>query len=259
MDYIPDVVEIVDIFDETPTVKTFRLQFVDSKKQDKFSFRSGQFCMAGIPGYGNAPFAYASSPYNKEWFEISVKKVGRLTKKISQLRVGNEMFVRGPYGNFWPIDLMKGEPVFAIAGGMGFPSVRSFLLELKEKKEICGKVTLFYGSSSAEELLYKREIPSYADWCMLSQGVRKSVKPLICKGVEWVVMVGPSIMMKNICKSLADKGFHKDHIYISNERMMKCGVGFCGHCNMGGVLVCKHGPIFSYEQILSSNFYEETF
>ena len=255
----PDVVEIINIFEETPTVKTYRLRFIDKKKQDSFSFKSGQFCMAGIPRYGNAPFAYVSSPYNKKWFEITVKNVGRLTSKIMELQLGNELLVRGPYGNSWPIESMKGEPIFAIAGGMGFPSIRAFLLELKEMKEICGKVSLFYGSSSPKELVYKREIPTYDDWCILSQGVRKSVEPLICKGLGSVVMVGPSIMMKNICKTLADKGFHKDQIYISIERMMKCGVGFCGHCNIGGVLVCKHGPIFSYEQIVNSNFYEDPF
>ena len=124
---------------------------------------------------------------------------------------------------------------------------------------MCGQVTLFYGSSNPDEFVYQRELSQYEDWCITSQGVRKSVKNMFCEGTGYVVMFGPPIMIRNICKELINKGFDPDHIYVSTERMMQCGIGACGHCNIGGVLVCKHGPIFSYKQLLNMHFYEDPF
>ncbi|MHA1917376.1 MAG: FAD/NAD(P)-binding protein [Candidatus Ranarchaeia archaeon] len=256
---VPETIEVIKITSETPTVKTFRLRFKNKERQEEFSFKPGQYCMIGIPGYGSAPFGLASSPYNKEWIEFTIKKVGKLTNQILNVTKGQEILIRGPFGNSWPIKLMKGNNINVIAGGMGFPPIRSLLYEFCQNRKDYEKITLLYGSSSPEELVYKNEISNFGDFCFTHSGVRKSMEHLDSSESSYAAMVGPNIMMKNVCKTLEEKGLSREKIFVSTERMMKCGIGICGHCNIGGALVCRSGPIYSLKEILETVFIETPF
>jgi NAD(P)H-flavin reductase len=53
-------------------------------------------------------------------------------------------------------------------------------------------------------------------------------------------------MMRFSARILLDKGLSASHIQVSLERNMKCGVGLCGHCQLGPLLVCRDGPVVNY-------------
>ena len=268
---IPMVGVITDIREETPDVKTFRVNAPEGGKL--FEHMPGQCAILCVPGVSEGMFSITSSPTNKEYQEFSIKKCGMLTEQLHSLEVGDQITVRGPYGNNFPVDtVLKGKDLVFVAGGIGLAPLRSVINYVIDNRADYGKVDIVYGSRSADDLVQLKEIREV--W-MNTEGVNVHLTidreqegweghvgfvPTFLKelgeggqiefGVNTISLVcGPPIMIKFVLAALKDMGVSKDKIYTTLELRMKCGVGKCGRCNIGSKYVCKDGPVFRCDEV----------
>lgn len=262
---IPIVCEIVAIRQDTPDVKTFRVLTLDGKKP--FIHKPGQCAMLSMPGVGEALFSITSSPTNTEYVEFSIKKCGCVTEWIHGVEVGQQITVRGPYGNGFPVETeFKGKDMLFIAGGIGLAPVRSVINYVRDNRANYGKVDIVYGSRSKEDLVHYQEIidewmtdPSInvhltidreqEGWDGHVGFVPTYVKELGFEPNKTAVLCGPPIMIKFTLQGLGELGFNKEQVYTTLELRMKCGIGKCGRCNVGSKYVCKDGPVFRMDQL----------
>ncbi len=261
--YLPKLAKIKKIVPETSNTKLFTFQFAEKKDRDNFDFNHGQFLMLGLIGFGEAAFNICSSAVRLFTFDLTIKKVGTLTEKIQQLKVGDSVTIRGPFGNGLPLKNFKDKDLLLIGGGCGFVTMRSFILDYLAGKLNAGRLNVFYGCLNEESLLFKNE---YSNWKKkVSLGLvldKPSVKWQGPKGVITVLfnnrqdfsntvalVVGPPVMYKFVIEKLQANGMADHDIYLSLERRMYCGIGVCQHCAIGPYYVCKDGPVFSWEQL----------
>ncbi len=262
---IPKVGIITDIKEQTPDVKTFRVNAPGGGKL--FEHKSGQCAMVCAPGVGEGMFSITSSPTNTEYQEFSIKKCGKLTDYLHSLSVGSEIAVRGPYGNHFPVDSeLKGKDLLFIAGGIGFAPLRSVINYVFDKREDYGKVDILYGSRSKEDLVGLDEIENVwknkkdtnvyltidreqENWDGHVGFVPSYLKEIGFDNNKTVLVCGPPIMIKFVLQALIELGFSKEQVYTTLELRMKCGVGKCGRCNIGSKYVCKDGPVFRCDEI----------
>ncbi|MDP4189535.1 MAG: FAD-binding oxidoreductase, partial [Bacteroidota bacterium] len=150
--YKPEVVKIIDVIDETPDVKTFKLQFTDPEVQKNFNFKAGQFAEYSVFGEGECTFCIASSPTRSDYLECSFKLAGKVTSAMQRLNPGDYMGLRGPYGNSFPIEEMKGKNVVFIAGGIGLAPVRCIIWNVLDLRDQFKDVTIVYGARTVDDL-----------------------------------------------------------------------------------------------------------
>lgn len=266
--YKPALVEIKDVIDETPDIKTLRLQFKDKGLQTDFSFLAGQFAEYSVFGEGECTFCIASSPTRPEYIECSFKLAGKVTGAMRKLHTGDSMGLRGPYGNSFPIENMKGKNVVFIAGGIGLAPVRCVIWNVLDMRENFKDINIIYGARTVADLVYKRELQQWqnmqgvntvvtvdpggetSDW----KGEIGFVPTIVEKTApsaenSVAVICGPPIMIKYTIPVMKNLGFSDDNIITTLENRMKCGLGKCGRCNIGSVYVCKDGPVFTYSEL----------
>ena len=262
---IPSVGVVTDIRIDTPDVKTFRVVGTDGKKL--FEHKPGQCAMVSIPGVGEAMFSITSSPTNKEFMEFSIKKCGCLTSWLHAMEVGQQVCVRGPYGNAFPVDTaFKGKDLLFVAGGIGLAPLRSVINYCRHYRDQYGHIDIVYGSRSKDDLVDYNEIITewigdtgidvhltidreQEGWDGHVGFVPNFVKELNFDTTKTVVMCGPPIMIKFTLAGLLELGFSKEQVYTTMELRMKCGVGKCGRCNIGSKYVCKDGPVFRFDEL----------
>ena len=262
---IPTVCEIVAVRQDTPDVKTFRVLTPDGKKP--FIHKPGQCAMLSMPGVGEALFSITSSPTNKEYIEFSIKKCGCVTEWLHAAEVGQQITVRGPYGNGFPVETeFKGKDMLFIAGGIGLAPVRSVINYVRDNRENYGKVDIVYGSRSKDDLVFFEEIINewkndptvnvhltidreQEGWDGHVGFVPSYVKELGFDCNKTAVLCGPPIMIKFTLQGLSELGFSNEQVYTTLELRMKCGIGKCGRCNVGSKYVCKDGPVFRMDQL----------
>lgn len=262
---IPSVAVITDVRTDTPDVKTFRVLTPDGKKP--FEHMPGQCAMLSIPGVGEALFSITSSPTNCEYMEFSIKKCGCLTSWIHMLEPGQQITIRGPYGNGFPVETeLRGKDLLFIAGGIGLAPLRSVINYCLDNRENYGKLQIIYGSRSKDDLVDYQEI---IDEWMKAENVEVNltidreqegwdghvgfvpnyVKELSPDLGMTVLMCGPPIMIKFSLAGLKELGFTDTQVYTTMELRMKCGIGKCGRCNIGNKYVCKDGPVFRFDEL----------
>lgn len=262
---IPHIGVVTDVRIDTPDVKTFRVNALEGGKC--FEHIPGQCAMLSIPGVGEAMFSITSSPTNEEYMEFSIKKCGCLTSWLHQMEVGQEITIRGPYGNGFPVEsAFKGKDLLFVAGGIGLAPLRSVINYVRAHRENYGKVDIVYGSRSADDLVDYKEIidewmnePDFNVWLTIDREqegwdghvgfVPNYVKELGFDTNKTVIICGPPIMIKFTLAGLMELGFNKTHVFTTMELRMKCGVGKCGRCNIGSKYVCKDGPVFRCDQL----------
>ncbi len=268
--YKPELLQIVDVIDETPDVRTFKLAFKDKEQQNNFSFLAGQFAEYSVFGEGECTFCIASSPTRKDYLECSFKTAGKVTSALRKLTIGDEIGLRGPYGNSFPLERMEGKNVVFIAGGIGLAPVRCLIWNVLDLREKFKDITIIYGARTVADLVYKRELedwkqrPDIKTFYTVDPGGETSewkdeigfVPNIVAKAAPSAentvaVVCGPPIMIKFTMPVLQKLGFKEDSIITTLENRMKCGLGKCGRCNIGNVYVCKDGPVFTYEQLLA--------
>ena len=260
--YQPINGEVVDIIDESPTIKSF---VVATEKPVKFA--TGQFVELTLPGEGEAPFTPSSSPVVAEKMDITIMKAGRITALLHDCKKGQKVGVRGPFGNGYPVDNYVGKEVYIVGGGVGLAPIRSLFLTLVDRIKDFKRVVCRFGARTPEDFIYKDTL--FGPWRKL-HGVEIKLTVDNANG-EWkenvgvvttilspddvniknavAVVCGPPIMMKFATLKLLEFGFGAEKIYLSMEKNMSCGIGKCGHCMIGKYYVCKDGPVFTYEQV----------
>lgn len=266
--YKPYLMEIKEIIEETSDTTTFRLAFKDGSIGEKFDFKAGQFAEYSVFGEGECTFCIASSPTRKEFIECSFKKAGKVTTALDRLNVGDTIGFRGPYGNYFPIDEMKGSNIVFISGGIGLAPVRCVIDNVLDLRADFKDITIIYGARSVDDLVYKDKLE---DWKKMPdvktivtvdpggetpewKGEIGFVPAIVEKAAPkaentYAVVCGPPIMIKYTIPVLLKLGFDEKKIVTTLENRMKCGLGKCGRCNVGNVYVCKDGPVFTYEQM----------
>ena len=262
---IPKIGVITDIRIDTPDVKTFRVLTPDGKKP--IIHKPGQCAMLSMPGVGEAMFSITSSPTNEEYMEFSIKKCGCVTEWLHSAEVGQQVTIRGPYGNDFPVDTeFVGKDLLFIAGGIALAPLRSVINYVRHYRDRYGKIDIVYGARSKEDLVDYNEI--IEEW-MKDEGVDvhltidreqpnwdghvgfvpNFVKELAFSTDKTVILCGPPIMIKFTLAGLMEMGFSRDQIYTTLEMRMKCGIGKCGRCNVGSKYICKDGPVFRFDEL----------
>ncbi|MFZ5651003.1 MAG: FAD/NAD(P)-binding protein [Bacillota bacterium] len=267
--YLPHMATIIEVIDETGDVKSFQMVFDDPGAMENFKQKPGQVAQISIFGVGEATISITSSPTRKGILEFSVKKVGHLTSALHDLGPGSRVGIRGPYGNHFPYEMMKGKDLLFVGGGIGLAPLRSLIdfALAEENREDFGRVEIIYGARSLEDLCFKYDIldrwPKYkntevyvtidrAD--MAWQGhvgfvpsYLEEIKPTPKN--KYAITCGPPIMIKFVLQALNKMGFSDDQIITTLEMKMKCGIGKCGRCNIGSKFVCLDGPVFTLTQL----------
>jgi len=260
--------EVKAIRQETPNTNTYTIGFVEEERQKAFDFIPGQFIIISFPGIGEAMFSIASAMSERETFDTTIRKVGRVTSKIHSLNVGDRLWVSGPYGNGWPVRELEGKDVLIITGGVGLPSPRPVIIHIQQHRDDFGFLEILYGTRTPLESIFERE---YEEWHDMPQTRLSLTVDYVPEGVEWkhsvgvvttlfnemstrprnaaVLICGPEVMMHFAVQDLLRRGFHEEQLYLSLERRMRCGIGQCGHCQLGPYFVCKDGPVFKYADI----------
>jgi sulfhydrogenase subunit gamma (sulfur reductase) len=268
--YKPYLMEIEDIIEETPDVRTFRLKFKNSKEAENFAFKAGQFGEYSVLGEGESTFCVASSPTRKGYIECTFRKAGRVTNSLANLEIGDTVGFRGPYGNTFPVEEWEGKNLLYIAGGIALPPMRCVIWNTVDLRDKYKDITIVYGARTVSDLVYKHELKEWEDrpdirlittvdpggqtpdWKGEIGFVPMVLEKLAPSSENTIaVLCGPPVMIKFTMPVLKKLGFSDKDIYTTLENRMKCGFGKCGRCNVGKVFVCKDGPVFSYEQILT--------
>jgi len=262
--YLPQPARIVRIYKMVPDNYLFTLRFVDPELAASFRHLPGQFVMISVPAAGEIPISIASSPSRTGVLELCVRRVGRVTGALYRLQINDLVGLRGPYGNGFPIQDMRGNDLLIVAGGLGMAPLRSLLWYALDHRDWFARIILMCGARTPRDMLFGEEMASLVDrtdiTCLLTVDAdpsgtwpfHKGLLPALFDHVTldpprtYAAVCGPPVVYRFILRRLLDLGFSKDRILMSLERRMKCGVGKCGHCLIGYKYVCVDGPIFTY-------------
>ncbi len=264
--YLPQTAQIIQRRTETKNIFTLGLKFIDEQFHRNYHFHPGQFNMLYLYGVGEVAISVASDPEEKEIYFHTIRRVGQVTTGLWQLREGDYVGVRGPYGAGWPLSQAKAQDVVIITGGLGCaPSVSAIHYIVKRRTQY-GKLFILQGVKHSDDLLFRQQ---YDYWSQLPntqillaassgktprswlRGYVTQCIPDLPLDVDktMVMMCGPEAMMLAAIQPLMQKGLMEEKIYINMERNMECALGHCGHCQFGGQFVCKDGPVFAYPVI----------
>jgi NAD(P)H-flavin reductase len=268
--YQPDLMEVLDVRQQTAEVKSVRVRFRDEARSQDFHFRVGQFGMFSLFGYGESTFNICSSSNWKDFIEFCFRRTGRVTEALWSLEKNDTIGFRGPYGNAYPMDKWVGKNLIFIGGGIAMPPLRCAIWYALENREQFGDITIVYGARKVHDLVFRQELDRWAEYdgvrvvrCVDPGGETPDWKgevgfvPAVTERAQIpaenavALVIGPPVMIKFTLPVLAKMGLADRDIYTSLENRMKCGVGKCGRCNCGPVYVCKEGPVFTLEQLKS--------
>jgi len=267
--FLPEPARIVRTYHLTEDVKFFQIRIADMNKALSFKYRIGQFAMISVLGAGEAPFSISSTPSRPGLLEFCIRKTGIVTDALFRLKENDSIGVRGPYGNGFPVEQMKGHDILIVMGGLGAAPLRSVLLYCLDNRDQFGRVILLHGAKTPDEMLLKEEFFSLKERedleCLLcvdkdetgkwpgNIGVVTTLFPKI-QNINstntYGLVCGPPVMYKFVLKELLKLKIPKDQILMTLERRMKCGVGKCGHCAIDYIYTCLDGPVFTYWDVI---------
>ena len=263
---LPYLATIQELIDLTPDVKLFRLELNDPDIRESFDYKPGQFVFVSAFGVGESPFGITSVSHRKAGVDVAIRRVGTVTNALHQLEPGATVGVRGPFGNYFPLDDHKGKNIFIIGGGIGFAPLRPIITTVLDYREDYGDLVIINGARSPQDLVFAPEFDTWAEspktkleltvdagdekWTgkvALIPSVVSELKLSPQNGIA--ITCGPPIMIHFTLIELRKLGFADNQIITTLEGKMKCGLGKCARCNVGDKYVCKDGPVFSMEQI----------
>ncbi len=270
--YLPYPVSIDDVFieSEDKNLKTFKFVFLNPDDENKFVYKAGQFAELSVTGKGEIPIGIASSPTETGFVMFTVNKVGLVTSYLHAMKVGDVMGIRGPLGTWYPWDILEGKNIVIIGGGFAFTTLRSSIIYMLDpgNRSKFKDIHVIYGARTPGMLLYKDELAEWEkrddikmhitvdgtddpDWKYNIGFVPTITEQKAPPADEntYAIICGPPIMIKFTQPVLDNLGYKHDHIIMSLENRMKCGVGMCGRCNVGKEFVCKDGPVFTLAQL----------
>lgn len=261
---IPELFRIQEYRRERGSAFSITLSAVNSFEE--FSFQPGQFNMLYVFGHGEVPISITGNPEEKQNIAHTVKIVGSVTYAMSALQRGDMLGVRGPFGSAWPLRAAKGKDVLLAAGGLGLAPFKPLLYHILMNRQEYGKVVLYYGAKTPQDILYSEELKQWSDLHQVEitltvdtpdqewQGnigvVPRLIEQCEINPEQTISMIcGPEMMIRFCINALLNKGMKASEIYLSMERNMKCAAGFCGRCQFGPYFLCREGPVFSYHQV----------
>ncbi len=261
--YRPWPARITSITDLTATEKLFEFRLVDERVRDAFSHAPGQFVEVSIFGVGEAPISISSSPSKRGFIELTVRRAGTFTEALHRMQCGDIVGLRGPFGRGFPFEAMKGHDILLVAGGLGIAPLRSLINNIHDERSEFGKVTIIYGSKTPAEVMFRSQFEMWRHrrdfdlyltvdhpddtWDGEVGLVTKPFEHLeIDASNTFGAVCGPPVMYRFVIDEMRKKNISYDRIYVSFERNMKCGMGKCGHCQIGHQYVCIDGPVFNY-------------
>lgn len=247
------------------TRDVFTIEF-NVEARGGFVFAPGQFNMLYSFGMGESAISISGDPARPEKLVHTIRAVGTVTRALQNLRKGDPVGIRGPFGRPWPVAEAQGKDLVVIAGGIGLAPLRPVLYHVVRNRQAFGKVVVIYGSRSPADLLFTKEIESWRKKLDLQIEVTVDAADRTWKGHTGVVtkhmgrmdfdastaiamMCGPEIMMRFAAREFERLGMPTQNIWITMERNMRCGAALCGHCQFGPSFICKDGPVFRYDEV----------
>ena len=259
--FMPQPGRIVEIADMTAKDRYFRVEL-----EKPLGHHPGQFVMVSVMGVGEAPISISNGSGNDNTLEMVIRRIGRLTQVLHDLKVGDTLGIRGPYGSGFDPANFYGRDVLFVAGGLGLVPLRSLITPVVAEAGRFGKITLISGCRNPSEELYRDQLKAWTDagievirlvdgtenmpW-QFGVGLVTEPIPKLKLDPEKTVaaLCGPPVMYKFVITALGARGVSYDHIYVDLERRMKCGVGKCGHCQINKIYCCRDGPVFRFSDL----------
>lgn len=266
----PSLARIEEIRPITADTSLFRLRLMNPGKGGACRFTPGQFFQISVPGGGEVPISPASPPGKGGEMELCVRRVGHVTSMLHGLKTGESLGIRGPFGRGFPLERMQGRNLFLLAGGVGIAPLRSLLYHILADRGAFGEITIMYGAREPALLLFRDELAALSgrtDMRLLitvdflsgeppaGLSCKEGLLPSLLNGGKinstrsCAIVCGPPPLYRCLVGELARLGFPASSIFLSLERRMKCGVGRCSHCAVGGLLCCTDGPVFSWADL----------
>jgi NAD(P)H-flavin reductase len=259
--FMPQPGRIVEIADMTAKDRYFRVEL-----EKPLGHHPGQFVMVSVMGVGEAPISISNGPGKDNTLEMVIRRIGRLTQVLHDLKVGDTLGIRGPYGSGFDLGNFYGSDVLFVAGGLGLVPLRSLITPVVAEADRFGKITLISGCRNPSEELYRDQLDAWTDagievirlvdgtenmpWKFGVGLVTEPIPKLKLDPEKTVAaLCGPPVMYKFVITALGARNVSYDHIYVDLERRMKCGVGKCGHCQINKIYCCQDGPVFRFSDL----------
>jgi sulfhydrogenase subunit gamma (sulfur reductase) len=264
--FIPYLAALRTVTQLTPDIKLLNVELEDPDLRDNFDYKPGQFALLSAFGEGEAPFGIASLPQQKNGLEFAVRRIGTVTRALQELEPGDTLGVRGPFGNYFPLEDYEGKNIIIIGGGIGMAPLRPVINRILERRNNYEELLIINGARTPQDLVFQPEFPIWMEaprtrleltvdrgdeqWEGRIALVPDVVKKLAPSSDNTIAIIcGPPIMIRFTLAGLRDLGFKDDQIVTTLEAKMKCGLGKCARCNIGEKYVCQDGPVFTLEQI----------
>jgi NAD(P)H-flavin reductase len=250
---------VKDLADE---IKLFQIELDGAS----FDYQPGQFAFVSAFGVGEAPFGLASTRERTSTLEFAISRVGTVTAALHSLEPGALVGVRGPLGNWFPMDEVQGKNVLVLGGGIGGAPLRPVIHTILDNRSDYEHLTILWAARSPSLLVFTEEYdawraapdtelhltvdqgdPTWTGNVGLITELLEQVAPRPDNAVA--IICGPPIMIKFVILALKKLRFADEQMIMTLEAKMKCGIGKCGRCNMGEKFVCLDGPVFAYPQV----------
>jgi NAD(P)H-flavin reductase len=262
-DLAPRLFRITQVKKEVPGIFTWRLVALDGAP---FPFRPGQFNMVTMFGAGEVPVSISGDCRHPEELVHTIRAVGGVTKPMERLKAKSVVGIRGPFGRPWPIDQIVGSDLIFVTGTIGLAPLRPLIYEVLHRRNDFGKVVICYGSRGMDDILYADDLARWRGRFDTNVHVTVHSAPSGYRGrvgsvaaAVRIARIDPALTQAFVCRSevmtrpavaaLGERGVSTDRIWVTLERNMRCGVGLCGHCQMGPTFMCKDGPVYRYDQV----------
>ncbi len=264
--YLPQSAIIHKIINENSQIKTFEIVFANQAVHDSLKYLPGQFMMVSVPHCGEAPISFSSSPTRTDAICLSVRKAGQLTSAMHDLKAGDNLGLRGPYGTPFDMVSLKDRDLLFVAGGIGLAPLRGVINYCLDHRNDYGQIFILYGSRLPSDIAFHEDIKLWQQesgiTCLLTVDASEpgwdgsvglvtklladiNIDPSKSSGI----VCGPPMMIGATLKELSNRGFADENLITTMERYMKCGVGICRHCHLDDKLVCTDGPVFTRAQL----------
>ena len=264
--YLIHSATIMEKIREAEDIDTYRLRFVDAQVRRTYRFAAGQFNMVYLFGVGEVAISIVSDSDHPELLDHTIRVAGRVTKAIAQLKPGDVLGIRGPFGTGWPLDEAQRKDVVIVTGGLGCAPVVGAIEYIFRRRDQFGAVKILHGVKTPHDLLYRERFDAWrrhpdTEVLLTSDQPDKTWRYHVGVVTELfeqvsldpaksiVLMCGPEIMMRLGVPILMRRGMSATAIYVSLERHMECGIGLCGHCQLGPYFLCKDGPVMRYDRV----------
>ncbi len=262
---VPEPARVAHAEKETHDTFTLKIE-ADDESRSLPGFEPGQFSMLYVYGVGELPISISGDPEERGTLVYTIRSVGNATHALVTSKEGQRIGMRGPFGTSWPMRETRGRDLLVIAGGIGLAPLRPVIFHVLRHRGDYGRLIVLYGARSPKDLLFRKQLAAWnyvpdtqvlttVDYGGLSwRGYVGVVTTLfrytrIRPDRTTAMICGPEVMMRFVVQELKNRGFPPEQVYLSAERNMKCGIGHCGHCQMGPLFVCKDGPVFPYSKL----------